>query len=132
MTAKSLSTLIGLAFLAVGILGFISNPIIGDSPEAIFHADAFHNGVHIGSGILFLLIPFLAPGATNGFMILFGIVYLGLGILGLVTMGSEGMAKLLGLLHVNAADNYLHIGLGLVILIAGLATRRPSASGNTA
>jgi hypothetical protein len=29
------------------------------------------------------------------------------------------MGKILGFLHVNGADNYLHIVLGLVILLAG-------------
>jgi hypothetical protein len=34
-------------------------------------------------------------------------------------IGSEGMTKVLGFLHVNGADNYLHIGLGLLILLLG-------------
>jgi len=50
----------------------------------------------------------------------FGIVYLLLGVLGIFTIGSEGMTKLLGFIPVNGADNYLHIGLGVVIFLAGL------------
>jgi hypothetical protein len=122
MSAKTAALLIGLAFIAVGALGFIDNPIIGESQDAIFHADRFHNLVHIGSGILFVL--FAATSAAKGFMILFGLVYLALGVIGYLSFGKEGMGKVLGILHVNAADNYLHMGLGIVILLAGIITRR--------
>ena len=123
MTAKSLALIIGVIFIAVGLLGFIENPIVGTSENAIFHADQTHNIVHIVSGVLFVLIALAAPGAAAGLMILFGLVYLGLGILGLVTMAKEGIGTLLGFLHVNGNDNYLHIGLGIVIFLAGIASR---------
>ncbi len=126
MTAKNLALLFGVVFLAVGILGFMDNPIIGESADAIFHADTFHNGVHIGSGVLFILIAVAATRVAPTFMILFGIIYLLIGILGLIDIGTGGMGKVLGVLHVNGADNLLHVGLGLVILIAGIATGRSS------
>jgi hypothetical protein len=124
MTAKSSALIIGIIFIAVGLLGFIDNPIIGESEGAVFHADTFHNGVHIGSGVLFVLIALAAPGFASGFLILFGIVYLLLGVVGLISFGSQGMGKVLGILHVNGADNILHIVLGAVIFIAGISTRR--------
>jgi hypothetical protein len=124
MTAKNIALLLGFVFIAVGALGFIDNPIIGESPDAIFHADRFHNLVHIGSGVLFVLIALAATSMVKGFMVLFGLVYLALGVIGYLNFGKEGMGKVLGILHVNAADNYLHIGLGLVILLAGMMTRR--------
>jgi hypothetical protein len=80
--------------------------------------------VHIVSGALFVLIALAAPAAAKGFMILFGVVYLLIGIVGLNAIGSDGMAKILGFLHVNGNDNYLHIGLGVVIALLGLTTRR--------
>jgi hypothetical protein len=119
MNTKTAAIIFGLAFLAVGALGFIANPIVGESENAIFHADKVHNIVHIVSGVLFLLIAMAAPSATGGFLKLFGIVYLALGIWGMVQIGDTGMAKLLGFLHVNANDNYLHIGLGALIFLAG-------------
>ncbi|MGB8191610.1 MAG: DUF4383 domain-containing protein [Chitinophagaceae bacterium] len=124
MTSKTAALLIGVIFIAVGLLGYINNPIIGDSPDAIFHADSTHNMVHIVSGALFVLVALAAPAAAKGFMILFGIVYLLIGIVGLSAIGSDGMAKILGFLHVNGNDNYLHIGLGVVIVLLGLTTRR--------
>ncbi len=124
MTAKTAALVIGIVFIAVGLLGFIDNPIIGASHDAIFHADSFHNGVHIGSGVLFVLIALAAPSIASTVMILFGIVYLLLGVAGLISYGTDGFGKVLGILHVNGADNLLHVGLGLLILIAGVATRR--------
>ena len=124
MTAKTAALIIGFIFIAVGLLGFVDNPIIGTSHNAIFHADTFHNGVHIGSGVLFVLIALAAPGFANTFLILFGIVYLLLGVIGLISIGTQGLGKVLGILHVNGADNLLHVALGVLILIAGIATRK--------
>lgn len=124
MTAKTAALIIGIIFIAVGLLGFIDNPIIADSENAIFHADTVHSTVHIISGVLFALVALAAPGFAATFMVIFGIVYLALGIIGFATIGGQGMTKVLGFLHVNGADNYLHIALGIVITLAGMATRR--------
>ena len=124
MTAKNAALVIGFIFIAVGLLGFVDNPIIGGAENAIFHADTFHNGVHIGSGVLFVLIALAAPGFAGTFLIIFGIVYLLLGVVGLISIGTQGMGKVLGILHVNGADNLLHIALGVLILIAGISSRK--------
>lgn len=120
MTTKSASIIFGIVFLAVGLLGFVSNPIIGNSDDAIFHADAFHSSVHIVSGILFLLFGLAMTNAAGTFLKAFGIVYFLLGVIGLVMFGTDGSGKILGVLHVNGADNFLHIALGLVIFLAGM------------
>ncbi len=124
MTARTAALAIGIIFIVVGLLGFIDNPIIGSSEKALFHADTVHNLVHIISGLLFVLIAMAAPASASTVMVIFGIVYLLIGILGLTSVGEDGMAKVLGFLHVNAADNYLHIALGIVIALAGMITRR--------
>ena len=124
MNTKTAAIIIGLAFLAVGILGFVENPIVGSSADAIFHTDQIHNIVHLASGALFLLVAMASPGSAGAFLKIFGIVYLGLGIYGAATMGAEETKKLLGFLHVNKADNYLHIGLGAVIFLAGFLSPR--------
>jgi hypothetical protein len=56
--------------------------------------------------------------------ILFGIVFLAVGILGFVpaaTPDTNGMPMLLGIFHVNAAHNYVHIASGVVFLLCGMA-----------
>lgn len=130
MTAKTAALIIGVIFIAVGLLGFISNPIIGTAEGAIFHADTLHNIVHIASGVLFVLVAAASPGSAPTFLKLFGIVYLAIGIVGLVTVGTgmSDMGKVLGILHVNGADNYLHVALGLVIFLAGFARSRVPAA----
>ena len=124
MTARTAALAIGIIFIVVGLLGFIDNPIVGSSEKAMFHADTVHNMVHIISGLLFVLVGMAAPASASTVMIIFGIVYLLIGIVGITSVGENGMAKILGFLHVNAADNYLHIALGIVIALAGMITRR--------
>src|SRR5687767_14346836 len=116
MSTKTASLIFGLAFLAVGILGYFSNPIISSSDDALFHTDSLHNIIHIVSGVLFLLFAFAAPANAGTFLKVFGTVYLLLGIAGLLTIGDDEHIRLLGFLLVNNADNYLHIGLGAAIL----------------
>jgi hypothetical protein len=123
MTAKTAAVIIGLIFVAVGLLGFVDNPIIGEAHNVMFHADTVHNAVHIASGVLFLLIALAAPASAGTALKVFGIVYLAIGIIGLVQYG-QGMGKLFGILHVNGNDNILHIVLGIVIFLAGFLRPR--------
>ena len=123
MSTKTAALIIGFIFIAVGLLGFTSNPIIGPD-HAIFHANTLHNMVHIVSGALFVLVALAAPASTGIVLRIFGVVYLLLGVLGLITIGTSGMGELLGFLHVNGADNFLHIALGIVIFLAGYARPR--------
>ena len=125
MTAKTAAIIIGLLFIAVGLLGYVDNPIVGSSEKAIFHTDNVHNIVHIVSGALFLLVALAAPGSASTFLKIFGVVYLIIGIIGFVQYGTDGMGKVLGFLHVNGADNFLHVGLGIVIFLAGFFRRVP-------
>jgi hypothetical protein len=120
MTTKTASLAIGFVFIAVGLLGFVPNPIISDSHDAIFHADAVHSSVHILSGVLFVVFGLGTAAYAPMFMKIFGVVYFLLGVMGLVTIGDEGMTRLLGFLHVNGPDNFLHIALGIVIFAASM------------
>jgi uncharacterized protein DUF4383 len=56
---------------------------------------------------------------------LFGIVFLAVGILGFVpgvtTTGPDGMPMLLGIFHVNTAHSIVHIASGAVFLIASMS-----------
>ncbi len=119
MSTKTASLIFGIAFLAVGILGYFSNPIISGSDDAIFHTDSLHNIIHIVSGILFFIFALAVPASAGTFLKVFGTIYLLLGIAGVIAIGNDEHVKLLGFLLVNNADNYLHIGLGAAILLAG-------------
>jgi hypothetical protein len=82
MKAKTAALVIGAIFIAVGLLGFIDNPIIGDSGTAIFHADTLHSWVHIISGILFVLVAVAVTASASTALIFFGIVYAIIGVAG--------------------------------------------------
>ena len=124
MKITTAAIVIGVAFVLVGILGFFPNPIIADSHDAIFHADAIHSSVHIISGVLFLFFAFSAVGTLPMFMKVFGVVYFLLGVMGLFSVASaDTTTRLLGFLHVNGPDNYLHIALGVVIFVASMLRR---------
>ena len=99
---------------------------VGESHEAIFHADTTHNIVHIVSGLLFIIFALAIPDYTKLFLQVFGVVYFLIGVLGLFQIGSEGSTKVLGFLHVNGPDNFLHIGLGIIIFLAGTVLRKSS------
>ena len=61
--------------------------------------------------------------------ILFGIVFLAVGILGFVpavTSDVNGMPMLLGIFHVNTAHNFVHIASGVVFLLCGMTGPGPS------
>jgi len=113
--AKTLALVFGIVFVVVGLLGFVGGlGIVG--PLGIFQTNTLHDLVHLVSGLVFLAVAFWAPAKSSTTLVIFGIVYL------LVTV--LGFAGTLGFLSVNTADNYLHLLLGVVILIAGLSTRK--------
>jgi hypothetical protein len=61
---------------------------------------------------------------TKTLAILFGLVFLVVGILGFVpaaTHDVDGMPMLLGIFHVNFAHNVVHLASGAVFLLCGMA-----------
>jgi len=65
----------------------------------------------------------------KGAAVLFGLVFLVVGILGFVPAvrpNVNGMPMLLGIFHVNTAHNIVHLASGAVFLVCGLAGTGPS------
>jgi hypothetical protein len=123
--SKKLAAVIGVVFVLVGVLGFIPNPIVGT--EGFFVTNTAHDLVHLISGLLFLgaggIVVALAVTKPSGvplFMKIFGAVYLLIAVLGFAVLSGAGdTGSLLGFIEINAADNWLHVVLGLGILGAG-------------
>jgi hypothetical protein len=114
--AKNFALLFGLVFVVVGILGFVGGlGIVG--PTGFFVTDTAHDLVHLLSGIVLVLVSVAAPSKSKSALVVFGIVYLLVTVLGF--MSASG--SILGLLAINTADNYLHLVLGLALLLAGLS-----------
>jgi len=115
--AKTMAWVVGMVFVLLGILGFIPNPIVG--MEGVFMTNAAHNIIHLVSGIYLIIAAMQSIRAAKMAFKVVGIVYLLVTILGFLTIGASGMGSLLGLVSMNAADNYLHLVLTAVFLALG-------------
>ena len=130
--AKTVATIMGVVFILAGLVGFVSNDLLG------FHLTAFHNaGVHIVSGAVSLY--FGLKGTLRGtklFDLVFGIVYAGLGVLGFLAGSSQSpsagvpgpadgrLLKVIpSMLELGTSDHILHILLGLIFIAGALLTR---------
>ena len=122
ITSKNVSIAFGIAFIAVGLLGFIPNPLV--SPHGTFEVNIMHNLLHVLAGIVFIVGALPSERAARITVQALGIAAVGLAILGFLT--KDGL--LLGLVHVNEADKYLHAGFALVILVAGFGIPRLRAT----
>ncbi len=115
---KTILTILGVVFLAIGVLGFVSDPLLG-----IFEVDSLHNIIHILSGALALVAVSMGASAMNTFSRVFGIVYALVAVLGFVSGDN-----VLGLIMVNAADNVLHLVLAVVFLYLGFGQGKGASS----
>lgn len=131
--AKTIATILGAAFLLVGVLGFITPGLGG------FHLSLAHNLVHIISGAVALYLGLKGTLASARlFCIVFGVVYGLLGLAGYL-FGSDGphtvsgvpshgtdpdlLRVIAGQLELAAMDHGLHLLLGIIFLIAGFLTK---------
>ena len=106
----------GLVLLLVGVLGFTH---VLDSLGA--HLSPAHNLVHILSGVIALYFGFAGSlSGAKGFCIIFGLVYLLLGVLGLV-MGELHIGPLL----LGKVDHGIHLIVGAIFMAGGFFTRNP-------
>lgn len=118
--AKAICKVLGVVFLIVGLLGFVSPNLLG------MHLSGAHNIIHLISAALALYFGFAAsPSAARTFSLIFGAIYLLLGVLGFVT--PRPVIALLqahetpGGVYSLAADNIIHMLLGAIFMIAGFA-----------
>ena len=105
--ARTFAMVLGAVMLLVGILGYVLNPT-GGLLLGIFAVNAPHNAIHLVTGIAGLAAAFM--GLARLFCQAFGVIYLLVGVLGLVATDGSGM--LLGMVHNNMADNLLHLAIG--------------------
>lgn len=117
----------GTLFLLVGILGFIPGitsdyealGMAGHSSGAllmgVFQVSVLHNIVHLAFGAAGLLLARTHQQARS-FLIYGGVIYLVLWLYGLL-VGDETPANFVPL---NGADNWLHLALGLAMIILAI------------
>lgn len=113
---RILAFVLGIVLTLVGILGFFVSSSMTVGNLMGFDVDVVHNLIHLLSGIVGLVAVF--TGWPRRFNQIFGIVYLLVAIAGLFP-GLYFSGRLLGLMHVNAADNVLHWVIALVAIGVG-------------
>jgi hypothetical protein len=117
--AKTVCKILGVVFLLVGLIGFVSPHLLNT------HLTPVHNVVHIVSGAIALYFGFAGTLAgAKTFSLVFGVVYLALGVLGLALGTGEDRMWMLGPLHFGNADHAIHVLLGVIFLAGGLFTKR--------
>jgi hypothetical protein len=117
--AKTVCKILGVVFLLVGLCGFAAPTLLGA------HLTPAHNVVHIVSGIIALYLGFAGTlSAAKTFALVFGVVYLALGVLGLALGAGEERMWMVGPLHFGRVDHGIHVLLGIVFLAGGLFTKK--------
>ncbi|HVI68979.1 MAG TPA: DUF4383 domain-containing protein [Magnetospirillaceae bacterium] len=124
---KKVAMVFGAVFLLVGLLGFVPGitSTNGDGMQlllGLFMVDPIHSAVHIVSGLAGLVAAGASTKAAKAYLIGFGVIYALVSLVGFFDL------TLFGLMHVNMADNWLHIVLTLGLLGAGLGLSDDSAA----
>ncbi len=123
--------LVGASFVVAGVAGFVpgittnldalelSGHESGAELLGVFQVSILHNVVHLLFGVVGLSMARSASGATH-YLTFGGALYLILWFYGLV-IDQHGSGNFVPL---NDADNWLHLGLGLAMVLLGLIGRR--------
>jgi hypothetical protein len=131
--AKLASTILGIVFILVGLVGFAMPNFAGA------HLTPAHNIIHLVSGAAALYFGLAAtPAAARLFALLFGAFYLLLGVVGFY-FGVGGWTSLPpnmqqgvndhmimiipGVLEFGTMDHVIHLLLGFIFLITGAVSR---------
>jgi hypothetical protein len=116
---RTVALVIGVAFLVVGLLGLILTPT-GGWVLGVFQVDLVHNLVHLLVGVAGIGAWFLGLVESRIYLQVVGVVYVILGIIGFIPPLFFDR-ELLGIMHVNQADNLLHLVVGAIAAYFGFA-----------
>lgn len=121
-----LAGLVGLVYLAIGILGFVVAGS-GEGSVGAFSVNLWHNLLHLGVGVLGVIAALNSGfSRTFGWLLLaaFGLLFVwGLAITGV--FASNPVSGLGNPFAIDTADNWLHLGTALAgLLIAVLPARK--------
>jgi hypothetical protein len=112
----------GAILVVVAIAGFAINSsfamgdhVMGSRLLGLFEVNGWHNVVHLVSGVAALWFS-RQPAGARSFAFAIGGVYGVVTILGIAYGGSG----LLGMIAMNTADNFLHLGIGAAGVLVGV------------
>lgn len=120
---RKLAWLYAAAFLVVGLLAFVpaASTAMPDGTTdhvmllGLFQVNLFHNIVHLASAVLGGLAALTSNAASRLYFIAVGLGYGATTALAFVSGGA-----ILGLTHMNMADNVIHLAIGASALAIGL------------
>jgi hypothetical protein len=130
--ANTVATILGIGFILVGLVGLIAPSLMG------MHLSLSHDLVHLISGAAALYFGLAGSvRAAKLFNLIFGTVYLLLGVVGFLAghsgspspgvpgPSSSNLLKVIaGSLELGTADHSVHILLGLVFIVGALLTKQ--------
>jgi hypothetical protein len=127
MAVQGAALLIGGGFIVIGVLGFIpgattdygllewSGHHSGARLFGVFAVSGLHNVVHLTSGAVGIALA-RTYAASRAYFLGGGLVYLALWLHGMFM----NQASSVNLLALNSADNWLHFGLGIGMVLLGV------------
>lgn len=135
--ARLYALTVGTVLTVAGIIGFfydasfdVGDSIQSDQVFGLLAVNAWHNLVHILTGVLGLLA---AGYAARTYALGLGLVYVLVAFLGFIDFGSGDLNDtILQFIPVNTEDNFLHLALGVLGLAAGAATPKAVAGSRPA
>jgi uncharacterized protein DUF4383 len=128
--ARLYAGVVGAVLVVAGIIGFFYSASFGspgdvDPVLGTLDVNAWHNLIHIATGVLGLLAFTAGARASRSYALGFGIVYIVVAVWGFILGDGE---SILGFIPINTEDNVLHAAIGVLGVGAGLArqTAEPS------
>ncbi|GAB3223541.1 DUF4383 domain-containing protein [Glycomyces halotolerans] len=125
------TVIVALGFVVIGVLGFLPGittnydgmEFAGHESTAmllgLFQVSVLHNVFHIVLGLVGAFMSWFLRGALM-FLAAGGLLYLLLGVYGLFVSGEDAA----NFLPMNTADDLLHFGLGILMLVLLFVMRR--------
>ena len=141
MTARNFALVIGIIYLAVGVLGFVPvalTPPPPDAPEVglrafhgyllgLFPVNLLHNLVHIAIGAWGIAAARSMSGArtySKGLAVIYGV----LAVMGLI----PGLNTVFGLVPIHGHDVWLHAATAIVAAYFGWSARAAATGSDKA
>jgi len=107
---KTFALILGIVLLLVGIMGFFSNPLVGDS--GLFGTNTVQDILHLIAGAFGVYVG--TKGAGPGYNMTLGWIGIVLGVLGFIGPIADMLASWL---NINTAITVLHLAIGIVCLL---------------
>ncbi len=124
--AQGWIALVGVILVAVGVLGFVDNPLVGKAKDALIDTNEVHNVVHLATGLLAVYIAFGLRGAQRATGVFaFGLLYAAIFV---VVVISPNLFGLFGDHASDLTEHAIHAGTAIVSLALGWMARSGSSA----